>query len=187
MNGKKIIYFLFPLLISPNLYAQITGSPFAPNDTRWSTRNRVCFSITNCPIWWNNFQITGDTVINNKYYQRLDTNTSYYFDTSCLGFVNYFYYENRKLYVDTFLLYDFNLNAGDTFNLYVSSIPLCSHNGYYPMIVDSVDSVYYGSSWRKRITFFQMSGFAFGPIVWVEGIGDINYGFNILDLLRNSV
>jgi hypothetical protein len=96
-----------------------------------------------------------------------------------LQYNSYIHYNNRKLYNDTLLINDFNLNAGDTFNLYVQDF--CqSHNGYYKFPVDYTDSMYYGNKWRKRIVFKQVSGFNFGnPVTWVEGIGDIYHGLAV--------
>ncbi len=178
MNRRACIKLLFCIFFAASINAQVTGVKFAPDGTRWSTEHRFCVSMTNCPHWWTNFQIKGDTVIGNKYCQKIDTSVSYYYDSACMKYSGRnLYYYSRKLYIDTFLIYDFNLVAGDTFNLYVNS--WCGHNGYYKMPVDSVDSMYYGNTWRKRITFKKMSGFYFGPVRWVEGIGDIDYGFDI--------
>jgi hypothetical protein len=106
------------------------------------------------------------------------------FDTTCLNFYSYLYYHNKKLYLDiatsidttSDLLFDFNLNVNDTFNLY-DGCTICGHSGYYPFPVDSIDSLFYGNKWRKRITFEYNASFNFGGSVrWVEGIGDIDHG-----------
>jgi hypothetical protein len=177
--NKLFSIILFFILLKSN--AQITGVSFAPDGTHWCVEDMFYGAPPSVIHCWGSFRINGDTIINNKYLQKLDTGffiTSSYYDTICMApSKRYLYYNNRVLYIDTVLLYDFNLNNGDTFNLHYS-FNECGHPvGYYKMVVDSVDSIYYGNKWRKRINFKQMSSFNFGPVRWVEGIGDIDYGF----------
>jgi len=186
--------FLFVLQIK----AQVTGSKFAPDRTRWSSSAVFRTSIISMANVNNYVYICGDTIINSKYCQKICTAVSYsvnsspsYFDTACTQFHGYIYYDNKKLYTDSFftgtgtLLYDFNLTQGDTFDLLVTNlVGGCNgHNGYYKIPVDTVDSMYYGNQWRKRIIFKQLAGFDFGPnpIAWVEGIGDVDHGIGIKD------
>jgi hypothetical protein len=176
----KVFLGIAFLFFQNSLFSQVTGTQFAPVGTRWSVEDFFYGAPPSTVHRWGNFRISGDTVINNKLLQKIDTSVTAanHYDTLCMAFSGkYFYYDNKKLYLDTVLLYDFNLNAGDTFNLYYDSFS-CGHPvGYYKMPVDSVDSLFYGNKWRKRITFKQMVGFYFGPVIWVEGIGDIKYGF----------
>ncbi|MEA3445873.1 MAG: T9SS type A sorting domain-containing protein [Bacteroidota bacterium] len=60
-----------------------------------------------------------------------------------------------------YLIYDFNLAAGDTFPSQGNSI-------FGDWIVDAVDSIDINGEWRKRINFFQG-----GDAYWIEGIGSI--------------
>lgn len=177
---KKFIYVFF-LLFGGRInftHSQI-GVKFAPDSSRWSTEFFYYININTTVHGFNNLQIKGDTIINGKYCQKLYGNSSQYFDTTCLQYNSYIHYNNRKLYADTLLINDFNLNAGDTFNLYVSDFCM-NHNGYYKFPVDYTDSIYYGNKWRKRIVFKQISGFNFGcPIRWVEGMGDIDHGLAV--------
>ncbi len=134
--------------------------------------------MTTYVFGYYNFQVRGDTVIGNKYCQKLYGNNATYFDSSCLQYKNYIYFDNRKFYVDTSLLFDFNLNKGDTFNFLVNS-PCYGISGYRKLAVDSVDSMYYGNKWRKRIRFEQpqFNNYFQNPITWVEGIGDLEHGY----------
>lgn len=160
------------LFLTSNLYTQ-TDSLFAPNYTRWSTEHyNMCGFMITCHEY-HHYSFRGDTLVNGEYCQKLYHATGINFDTTCLAYFTYLHTENKKVYADTTLLYDFNLNAGDTFNLYVSNQ---IHNGYYKMPVDYTDSMFYGNRWRKRIVFKQMPGFNLNAIRWVEGIGDIDYG-----------
>jgi len=188
------IFVIISFIIVLTSKAQTTGVKFAPDRTHWSTSGEFLVKILTIADVYSNIYIYGDTIINTKYCQKVFISNSQYFDTTCLQFHNYMYYNNNKLYTDsTFigngtLQYDFNLNVGDSFNLYVTYSPCDNlHNGYYKIPVDTVDSMYYGNKWRKRIVFKQMPGFTFGPtpITWVEGIGDINHGLGAGDNLYN--
>ncbi|MDF2436222.1 MAG: hypothetical protein K0Q95_598 [Bacteroidota bacterium] len=181
------VLFLFFFLSSNVIYSQTSGVEFAPNNTHWSQVGMYRISFSTMNFVYENDYIKGDTIINNKYCQKIYTSNSQYFDTTCMQFSRYIYYNNRRLYTDSavsidtnsILLYDFNLNAGDTFNLFLSEI--CpGHNGYYKLPVDHTDSMFYGGRWRKRIVFETLPGFYFGsnPITWVEGIGDIDHGLS---------
>ena len=61
------------------------------------------------------------------------------------------------------LLYDFDLNVGDT-------LPISRVNFMTDLVVDSLDSVYVGDAWRRRMFFNGQSSYL------VEGIGH-NLGF----------
>jgi hypothetical protein len=193
---KKIHYInlLLFLLFTGNANTQVTGVKFAPDSTRWGTEFATYMGPPPPTIGFLVMQIEGDTVINSKYCQKLYKPNTHSYDTTCLQFYGYMYYYNKRLYIDSTmsidtnstLLYDFNLDAGDTF-LFYDYYNILGHNGIYKMPVDSVDSMYYGNKWGKRITFKKMSGFYFGgPIRWVEGIGDIDHGFFIDDNLYGN-
>lgn len=198
MKSINKIHFAFLFLIFTNsIYSQTTGVKFAPDRSHWSEQAAYRIGSWNGAYvtLYENIYIKSDTLINTKYCQKIFTSNSQTFDTTCLHFSNYIYYKNRRLYSDTtiaidttsIMQYDFNLIAGDTFNLYLSNTVGCNgHNGYYKIPVDYTDSMYYGNKWRKRIVFKNMVGFDFGsnPITWVEGIGDIEHGlgYNIFPI-----
>ncbi len=172
----RILTTIFFLAHFVYAFSQITGTRFAPDSTRWSQRCHISVGPGMFLNYYWHYQIKGDTVISGRYYQKIyNSNTSSIpIDTTCPKTSNLLYFDSNRVYYNTTLIYDFNLNLGDTFNLYVNGP---SHNGYYPFVVSFVDSIFVGSRWRKRITLAK-SGFNFSPIKWVEGIGDINYGFN---------
>lgn len=184
--AQLIISFLF--FISGS-FAQVTGSKFAPDHSHWSGKSEYMVGLGQFFNNYTNVYINGDTVINTKYCQKIYFSNAQDFDTTCMQFGIYSYYNSNQLFSDsTFagngtLQYDFNLIQGDTFNLLVSN-PSGGCNGghisFYKFPVDSVDSMYYGNKWRKRITFKNPPGFSFGPdpIRWIEGIGDIDHGLS---------
>jgi len=145
--------------------------------------------------------IDGDTVVGSFIYHKIRSSGNYYpypyctWPTYTPGFFNYYrgaFREdtlNRKVYflpadsISESLLYDFNLNIGDTLpTSYINN----EHNDVsYPFssVVTSVDSVLIGNSYRKR---FEISGYnfpnVFGPYVYlIEGIGST---FGLLSWLR---
>jgi hypothetical protein len=177
MKKATLLIFYCLLFRVCSSSAQVTGIPFAPNGTRWSSEGYFYTGITSDHQWYSNYMIKGDTIIGNKYCQKLYGSSTQNFDSNCTSYLNYIYYFNRQLYTDTNLLYDFNLNVDDTLKLYMNSGPCMSENGYYPIPVDTVDSLYYGNKWRKRIVFQDTYHTNhFGAIVWVEGIGDYKLG-----------
>ena len=181
---SKIYYVIFITLIVNSAASQITGVKFAPDRTHWSESGRYrVSSTTTIPVFENIF-IAGDTLFGNRYCQKIYSSKSQYFDSTCMQFTGYLYYKNRRLYTDTTsiidtsstLIYDFNLNATDTFNFFVHNL---WNNGNFKIAVDHCDSMYYGNHWRKRIVFKQVSNPYFcGPVTWVEGIGDIDHGLS---------
>jgi hypothetical protein len=68
-------------------------------------------------------------------------------------------------------MFDFGLNQGDTFTFYAPSYPY----GILQSTVQSVDSVLIKGVLRKRIQFNDFTGYGAGPL-WIEGIGDVNFG-----------
>lgn len=117
--------------------------------------------------------IGGDTIINNILYKKLyeldyDPNCS--LNTYGPNYVGCFRNEisEKKVYFikktqsDELLLYDFSLNIGDT-------VPQTHINYSYPhLVVENIDSVIVGSSYRKRFTYLQET---YPPVFAIEGIG----------------
>lgn len=175
--------FLFiTILTSFTVQSQITGAKFAPDSTYW--RESGSWIISGGPgnfiytYSYPNQYIKGDTIIGNKYYQKMYNTNRSVFDTVCLGSSILIHYENRKLYLNNSRIYDFGLVLGDTINMYYGWTP--NHpSGYYTYTVSAYDSVNIGNKWRKRINLIRPPNtFLVNNIKWVEGIGDINYGFN---------
>lgn len=115
-----------------------------------------------------NYNLVGDTLINNIVYEKMNFQTGTYDPT---GVNNIFIrQENKKIYAisnrqqEEFLLYNFSVVVGD-------QIISTAHYGEISgrPTVTNVDSIImYNGEKRKRITV--------GSDVWIEGIGSI-YGF----------
>jgi hypothetical protein len=127
--------------------------------------------------------LNGDTLFADGYNWTRITRTgiSIYTDLSmpplpggCIGSfpidekAGYIRQSGKKLFFRTMgsaeeLLYDFDLNLGDT-------LPISRVNFMTDLVVDSLDSVYVGDAWRRRMFFNGQSSYL------VEGIGH-NLGF----------
>jgi len=89
---------------------------------------------------------------------------------------------NRKVYgiifpapAIEFILYDFNLNIGDTFVHFYTN--LCQDSTTYSTVY-FVDSVLIGGTYRKRIHFDEPLLFTSGPLKFIEGVGSTTGLFN---------
>jgi hypothetical protein len=162
--------------------AQPVGLAFFPDSTYYRETTTYITGSSGGTATVNyayiNKYVLGDTVMNNNYYQRIHYTSLPNFDTVCLGQQHLVHYENRRVtFDDTVLVYDFNLGVGDSILRYFGCYSCPYPPGQYYFKVSQVDSVFIGNWWRKRITLYKPLG-SFSTR-WVEGIGDIDYGFNV--------
>jgi Secretion system C-terminal sorting domain len=170
---KKILTIGFLLLLVYNSsYSQYVPMPV--DSATWGIRE-----ITNDGLWnAYYFHLNGDTLIDNFNYSKV------YDGDYLLGFMR----ENSKVvyfkhasefYIECdtneFVLYDFNLELGDTFQL-----PTCPYFGVedslYTGTVIEIDSIQLNNgSYRKRFNFSFNGPYDCGPLQWVEGIGNIGF------------
>jgi hypothetical protein len=148
----KFIFVLFLFLLQNEINAQ------SLIDTSKS------WTVDECTVQWGlacipfTYAFQGDTIINSTTYHILQPGNHFLREDSLSKKV----FDLQAGAGQEMLLYDFDLNKGDTFLLNCSSVN-------QPMIVDSVDTFQYNGIWRKRIMFDWQSGL-FGTI-WIEGIG----------------
>ncbi len=177
---KKLLHIIILILTAATTFGQTNiYHPFPDSNAMWTDRryDPLCNLLAECSI--NQYRITGDTLINGKIYRKL-TQSGYLISQN----FQYTYYSeyagafrqdinNKKVYyfppywypqVDT-LLYDFNLNVGDSLPLtYIYPINFCN------AVVDTIDSVAVGSSYRKRFHISTTS--TYPEETWlIEGIG----------------
>lgn len=192
INSQKIIIilFLFMNLFSFKLIFGQSGTTFAPNYSHWSQGASFYYTpgIGQPPVCVCNYQQTqiyGDTIINNKFLQKLDSSNFQTFDSLCLNTWIFIYTDSNRVFAginptSLNLTYDFNLVIGDSFTfnaVYNTPFP-----NTYTVAVDTADSVNIGGLLRKRIKFTPIPFHPNDqtPIQWVEGIGDYTYGW-VLD------
>lgn len=136
----------------------------------WGHGGEVLWDITT----YSTYAINGELIVNDKRYLELYNNNvfeSYIFVDS----LRVFFGEN----IDSLrLLYDYSLNVGDSFQFYGPSYT--NGNNLLNLEVISTDSILIGEEMRKRITFSDFAGYGTGPL-WIQGIGDVNFGGIELD------
>jgi hypothetical protein len=189
---KRFIIFLF-FGFSQNLFSQANiYHPFPDSNAVW---NEMCgYLQMNTPV--NNphiFFLAGDTIISGNTYKKIFTSGYRY--SQFPGNNCCFYYNQsaamirqdtvqRKIYTysspnDT-LLYDFNLNVGDT--LPASNINYQGSGNY----VSSIDSVLIGTTYRKQYhisTHEDPNGFGSWDSNYVQLIDGIGSTFGLFSLL----
>jgi hypothetical protein len=161
----------FVILISGNLCAQ-QYFPFPTDSARWHTSFSAYSWSCQVPANQYELYISGDTIIGPTVYHKINI-LGWSGNTSCInytpGYVGCIREDSNKhvffrpawLGVDT-LLYDFNVQVGDTLKTF--------NNGCQETVV-LIDSVLIGSSYRKQ---YHTSGdFWCGniPRVIIEGVG----------------
>jgi len=179
------------------------GQKFAPNFSQW--RTNFSWSGTGgpgMPFTSNNTilsTIIGDTIVGGDTLQIIhELNEEL---TPSYSFYECYYYlklDSKRLYaglhVDSLeIVYDFNLNIGDSFVQKVSYG--VSYDEFDTLLVTSVDSVEIGGVLRKRITFNDFSAYIHDydlflnriGMMWVEGIGDLHYGFALRPSTRYNL
>jgi len=154
--------------------------PFPDSNAMWTDRiyEPGCNMTNECSI--NQYRITGDTIIGDRIYHKLtksgyliDQNYQYTFYTEYAGAIRQ-EINNKKVFyfppfsypqVDT-LLYDFNLEVGDSIPLsYLYPYNFCD------AIVDTIDSVAVGGLYRKRFHISTSDNPPWDHTWFIEGIG----------------
>lgn len=122
------------------------------------------------------YLITGDTLIDSVTYQKIERSGSFHCHAAPIspeiGYMGAFRNNvvTRKVFfiprdsLTEMLLYDFNLNIGDTVNGYLDMV--ASNN---TAVISTIDSILIGNSYRKRWNYQSTAPYWDGTIV--EGIG----------------
>jgi len=184
------LFVITSLLFSLSLNAQ-SYHPFPDTTSIW---HAVGINFFNHSDYIFNLGIKGDTILNNKKYSKIyrTPNSSFSYNLTYIGALRE--NENKQVLLtlpeDTseFVLYDFNLNVGDTI-FYPIGYGLCGNNWINAPIkssrvVTSIDSILlYNNEYRKR--WILSCDWCPGD-VWVEGIGSIKF-FGLLNPLISDV
>lgn len=173
---KKLLGIVF-LLFSLSVYSQVTGTKFSPDKSYYKSRYTIQTGMSSWIYGYPNYYIKGDTTFSGKYYQKIYYQNKSVFDTVCLSYFGLAHYDNGRFYLNGNRIYDFSLVPGDTFNLSFGNT-MNHPPGIYTYTVSVKDSVFIGSKWRKRLSLTNPPISGMVQMKWVDGIGDINYGFN---------
>lgn len=174
-NNKVMKKIIFILMLIPFFASAQQTYPLVKDGGIWHIVEATQNSSID-PVQYEKFQyfISGDTAIENTSYKKVYL-TNYDSIINIQSYVAAIREDStRKVFVRVsgyvgnsmplsdstdYLLYDFNLAAGDTFFTQGNQIE-------DKWIVYSVDSIDISGEWRKRINFFQG-----GDAYWIEGIG----------------
>jgi len=172
---KKLLLISFSLSVMFTNAQTFIYHPFPDSNANWNfTFNQYCSMGDGFEYY--SYCIAGDTLIDNQIYQKLVSPfIDLYYIGSCTqqhfpGYKGAFRQDipNKKVYFiapsgsTEFLLYDFNMEVGDTVQGYTAA--------YSGDTVISIDSVLVGNNYRKRwFTNFWYD------IYYIEGIGS-TYG-----------
>ena len=168
---KKILFIA--VLLIYGISSSQDYIPLLQEDNAWSVD--VLWSDFGGNLWIETQQITisGTATFNNKTYQIINNNDG----ASC-----YLREENKKIYFyselndNEFILYDFDLQLGDSFSLPTQEIFTCTYGeGYYQLEnaeVTNITTVFVAGENRKMIEFNYYAPL-FGQEFWIEGIGSL--------------
>jgi hypothetical protein len=172
---KKTLFFLIFYSFLAISYGQVNDYvPFPGEHATWITIQQ---NLIDAPGYWNVnqiFKLMNDTIIDSQEYHAIFTNNppnSYF----CA-----FREENKKIYFrfkddsSDFLLYDFNLNVGDTmfYNFFDPTTEEYNHNKKV-IAIDSISLL--NGEVRKTYRLASISHFYLSDDIWVEGIGSITW------------
>ena len=159
---KKFL-FSFLIIISSTAFGQSTY-PFPTLNTTWYTdlQTPIPFGTAH---FYGYHQTNGDTMMNGFTYTRISrdsTVASYCYIREANNKVYCKYNSEWQQDTSEFMLYNFDLQLGDTLSLPLTVGSL----GFYPAEVYFVDSVLIASDYRKRIHLNSWI-----PIEFIAGIG----------------
>lgn len=164
----KYLLIVFALTI---FSLETIGQGFVNPANQWNVKSEINFGGVNTEI----FKIFGDSLVAGKSYKKLllshDSTMQNWQNTGLLreDSNKVFYLANYS--VSEGLLYDFNIQAGDTTHIINFWSP-----DIQELICETVDSISYNGIYQKRWTF------GFPGAEWLEGIGSTQgpvYGGNI--------
>lgn len=124
--------------------------------------------------WYGSYDITGDTVISGINYKKISGCDAFHGKCNSGGIRD----SNRVIYfrpdtsLQEFILYDFNLQVGDSI-IHPFGGAVCTND---TVVVWSIDSVLCSDGYHKQ---FYLSSFA----TWIEGIGSRTYLLSPCDIL----
>jgi hypothetical protein len=177
---KKTILSFF---IGLSICFSVTAQTYIPLVTDSGTYYRTDYTVNNgCTGILGTYQyvFSGDTLINSSIYKKVNksgwiSNNICYIGTP-LGYQGALRDDSlqRKVFIvkpgqtNEELVYDFNLNIGDT----VFSV-LLNPSACQDIIIDGIDSVLINNMWHKRWLSFQAGCLPYNAL-YVEGIGNLD-------------
>lgn len=155
-----ILFILFAILSFQPLWSQ-SYHPFPDSNATWCDGTWFVWGSPPYDTGYTSYKTNGYALINDTLYTKIDNQ---YFNDYC-----YLREENKKVYcrlsssTSEFMLYNFDLEVGDTILL----PQLCGEyfsEGY----VMEIDSILIGSEYHKR---FHIESWEWLPFSFIEGVG----------------
>jgi len=166
----KKAFLLVVLFSAFDLVLAQTYVPFPDSNVYWNEIELYQGQCDPPEYCKNTYYLLGDTVIDSYSYNKI-----YSTDGSSISYVGGLREENKRIFLyytwcdHSVLLYDFNLNVGDTMTMSCLAAECDIQENLY-MTVVSVDSVLLEDhSYRRRINFNYGSAMS-----WIEGVGSVS-------------
>lgn len=157
---QRIIFIVFAVLMNLTIF----GQNFISSDRQWNVRLYGDYGLTT-----EIFQIEGDSIVDSKSYNKIwvsyDSLTTMVFLGLLREESNVVYY--IPPYFSEGILYDFNLEIGDT----ISVKNIFCGDDEIPLDVIDIDTVEYFGETRKR---WHLGENGYVEEFWVEGVGSLN-------------
>ena len=180
---KRFLLVLLLVALSGSAQAQ-TYYPFATDSASWSVDYMAMGQWGQTIHVPRLYYLDGDTVIGTTSYSKMCFvyDSLPYAQSSCsiplallrdsnkIIYCRYQFNVNGGLNTE-FVLYDFNLNLGDTFKI-------AGGMGVDDFVVNTIDSEFTSTGYRKAWNLQKVGGWSTSlyDLRWVEGIGDIQNG-----------
>ena len=184
-----LLIILFVIPFQASLSAQVYY-PFATDTAQWSIKYTVSYANTEPIIRTYHLKLKGDTTIDGLLYEKIyQSSVEDYFSDSTEYLKCFIREDSKKVYVkyplnspdfpDTaaFVLYDFNLQLGDTFTTKMVNINENINEADFEVL--SFDSINTNTGYRRTMNLELISFGSGTPIMycydtvfhWMEGIG----------------
>ncbi len=158
----KILPHIYLLFLSIGVFSQ----NFIDETKQWTIVSQL-FESTD--YFTSIYQFSGDSVHNGKTYHKLYESDD--LDQENWNFNSLWYENNDSIYKHNYLsnqddlIYDFNIDVGDTFVV----------DNLLSLRVDSITDKNWGGSSRKHLYLSRLEGHSPTTTVWIEGIGQTGY------------
>lgn len=173
MHYLKYFFILFALgFYAQNLSAQLSYTPFPEGEAVW----HVAYWEDECPIpfpcRFDQYAYKGDTMVNNLTYHRLYYTYQVFGEVTQGGYKGLIRQDTaqKKVYYfpsnepGEYLLYDFNLQIGDT-------LPVTyNHGALDEMVVENIDTLLMNGAYRKSYRLLPPN-YNGDTTLLIEGIG----------------
>lgn len=173
-NLPRLIVVTFLLFFCHQLNGQ-NYVPLVRDSVAWKEQSTIQLDLGSYTGSIFFYYILGDTTINNTTYSKLQKSDTLYKPVPAVGFIREF---NKQVYLyipeldsSEILLYDFNLNIGDTMAFADLEYRSLTQLKFVSATLTSIDSIQIeNGSYRKRHNFSTATQSNFTAIV--EGIGN---------------